>query len=319
MSMNIAPRPRRRDAFTLVELLTVIAIIAILAAIIFPVFAEVRNAARRGACISNMQKLYQATKQFELDNRRYPDYLFGPALDTNGDPLQDASDASSQAAMTMEQISTLLRATVTSNTPADEATLIRKVQREYKNSVFPEYINDLSVYRCPNNTLATASTDKKLAVVERLERLSLDNANVPREDLGNGTARVTRVFYQYDSYDANPAIGNDGKPVANTFKARYARLWFPLMTRPEIEQLSAEDQAIFRNQLQFSNPSNDTFVSMCTYHTDASKVIELWLNGQAKVLDTRKLMAPQFAAPNPAVTGGVQNDWGFFKMTPTKN
>src|SRR5688572_290883 len=46
MSMNIAPRPRRRDAFTLVELLTVIAIIAILAAIIFPVFAEVRNATR---------------------------------------------------------------------------------------------------------------------------------------------------------------------------------------------------------------------------------------------------------------------------------
>jgi prepilin-type N-terminal cleavage/methylation domain-containing protein len=313
MSMNIAPRPRRRDAFTLVELLTVIAIIAILAAIIFPVFAEVRNATRRGACISNMQKMYQAVKQFELDNRRYPDYLFGPALDADGFPLQDAS---APAGLSMEEIATILKATVTSSTPQAEAEFIRRVQREYKNSIFPEYINDLSVYRCPNNTLANTTADKTVAAVERLERQSLDNANVPFTPVGNGTARVTRVFYRYDSYDANPAVGADGKHVPGTFKSRYARLWFPLMTRGDIDSLTPEDQGFFRNQLIFSNPSNDTFVTMCTYHVDSSKVIETWLNGQAKVLDTRKLFA---FGTNAGATGGVQNDWGFFKMTPTKN
>jgi len=39
--------PCKREAFTLIELLMVIAIIAILAAILFPVFAQARDKARR--------------------------------------------------------------------------------------------------------------------------------------------------------------------------------------------------------------------------------------------------------------------------------
>ena len=39
--------PGRSSAFTLIELLVVIAIIAILAAILFPVFAQARDAAGR--------------------------------------------------------------------------------------------------------------------------------------------------------------------------------------------------------------------------------------------------------------------------------
>ena len=44
----------RRSAFTLIELLVVIAIIAILAAILFPVFAQAREAARQTSCLSNV-------------------------------------------------------------------------------------------------------------------------------------------------------------------------------------------------------------------------------------------------------------------------
>jgi prepilin-type N-terminal cleavage/methylation domain-containing protein/prepilin-type processing-associated H-X9-DG protein len=53
------PRTQRRSTsgFTLIELLVVIAIIAILAAILFPVFAQAREAARKTACISNMKQL----------------------------------------------------------------------------------------------------------------------------------------------------------------------------------------------------------------------------------------------------------------------
>jgi prepilin-type N-terminal cleavage/methylation domain-containing protein len=39
-----------RKGFTLIELLVVIAIIAILAAILFPVFAQAREAARKTQC-----------------------------------------------------------------------------------------------------------------------------------------------------------------------------------------------------------------------------------------------------------------------------
>ncbi|MEP6755658.1 MAG: prepilin-type N-terminal cleavage/methylation domain-containing protein [Chthonomonadales bacterium] len=46
-----------KRGFTLIELLVVIAIIAILAAILFPVFAQARNAARKATCISNLKQL----------------------------------------------------------------------------------------------------------------------------------------------------------------------------------------------------------------------------------------------------------------------
>ncbi len=48
---------RTRSGFTLIELLVVIAIIAILAAILFPVFAQAREQARKTSCINNMKQL----------------------------------------------------------------------------------------------------------------------------------------------------------------------------------------------------------------------------------------------------------------------
>jgi prepilin-type N-terminal cleavage/methylation domain-containing protein/prepilin-type processing-associated H-X9-DG protein len=46
-----------RKAFTLIELLVVIAIIAILAAILFPVFAQAKQAAKKSASLSNEKQL----------------------------------------------------------------------------------------------------------------------------------------------------------------------------------------------------------------------------------------------------------------------
>ena len=50
----------RRCGFTLIELLVVIAIIAISAAILFPVFANVREKARQATCQSNTRQLATA-------------------------------------------------------------------------------------------------------------------------------------------------------------------------------------------------------------------------------------------------------------------
>jgi len=57
--------PRR--GFTLIELLVVIAIIAILAAILFPVFAQAREAARRTQCGSNLRNLNAAMLMYVQD------------------------------------------------------------------------------------------------------------------------------------------------------------------------------------------------------------------------------------------------------------
>ncbi len=59
---------QRRRAFTLIELLVVIAIIAILAAILFPVFAQAKNAAKKTTDLSNLKQLGLATIMYAGDN-----------------------------------------------------------------------------------------------------------------------------------------------------------------------------------------------------------------------------------------------------------
>src|SRR5450631_192882 len=59
---------RNYKGFTLIELLVVIAIIAILAAILFPVFAKVREKARQTSCLSNEKQLGLGFIQYVQDN-----------------------------------------------------------------------------------------------------------------------------------------------------------------------------------------------------------------------------------------------------------
>ena len=64
-----------RRAFTLIELLVVIAIIAILAAILFPVYARLKEKAIRTLCLSNCKQLGTAFQAYVDDNDgKYPGY-----------------------------------------------------------------------------------------------------------------------------------------------------------------------------------------------------------------------------------------------------
>ena len=74
---------RRRFGFTLIELLVVIAIIAILAAILFPVFAQAKEAAKKAVCVTSTRQLGLATTMYLGDyDGVFPPYVYN--CDVNG-------------------------------------------------------------------------------------------------------------------------------------------------------------------------------------------------------------------------------------------
>lgn len=71
----------RANAFTLIELLIVIAIIVLLAAILFPAFARARESAKRSSCASNLKQLGLGMQQYVEDNDgRFPPYVYSSTL-----------------------------------------------------------------------------------------------------------------------------------------------------------------------------------------------------------------------------------------------
>jgi len=70
----------KRKAFTLIELLVVIAIIAILAAILFPVFAQAKQSAKKAVALSNTKQISLGLNMYMTDN----DDTFPVAMANNG-------------------------------------------------------------------------------------------------------------------------------------------------------------------------------------------------------------------------------------------
>ena len=74
-----------RRGFTLIELMVVVAIVALIAAILLPVFAKVRERGRQTACLSNLRQLSLATFQYAQDSDDHYPYGGDPGdLDTDG-------------------------------------------------------------------------------------------------------------------------------------------------------------------------------------------------------------------------------------------
>jgi prepilin-type N-terminal cleavage/methylation domain-containing protein/prepilin-type processing-associated H-X9-DG protein len=64
---------KRVQGFTLIEILVVLAVIALLSALLFPALSRAREGGRTKVCLSNMKQLGLAFQQYVQDNgRRYP-------------------------------------------------------------------------------------------------------------------------------------------------------------------------------------------------------------------------------------------------------
>ncbi|MBI2844424.1 MAG: prepilin-type N-terminal cleavage/methylation domain-containing protein [Armatimonadetes bacterium] len=116
-------RIRSSSGFSLVELLTVIAIIAILAGIIFPVMTAVKKKSKTTQCMTNLHNISMALKMFKQDNRRFPSSLAG-YVQTDG-------------------------------------AVVIPFERTRGDALYPEYVTAVKGFHCPlsptTDTSATAS------------------------------------------------------------------------------------------------------------------------------------------------------------------
>ena len=123
--------------FTLVELLVVIGIIAVLAAIIFPVFASVRGKARQVVCTSNMRQIGMAISMYAQD---YDDlYPYG------ADPSDLYTPIWAHDPISYKQLISMPLLNVPSPT-------LHKAKPQTQGGVLDPYIKSTEVWHCPSDS-----------------------------------------------------------------------------------------------------------------------------------------------------------------------
>jgi len=150
-----------KRGFTLIELLVVVAIIAILAAILFPAFARAREAARKATCISNVKQLCLAIQMYSQD---YDEYM--PSADFDGNdagfhPYTDYTGSDENDGNNYYMLGDVLKAYTKNDgiytCPTNAMTLVRNDDGKVQGADNDAAGNGSYFYGCAGHGTLTAS------------------------------------------------------------------------------------------------------------------------------------------------------------------
>jgi prepilin-type N-terminal cleavage/methylation domain-containing protein/prepilin-type processing-associated H-X9-DG protein len=201
----------RNRGFTLIELLIVIAIISIIAAILFPVFAQAREKARQITCVSNEKQLSLAVLMYAQDADEYlPPAAIDNPSNPNGPPV-----------LWPDQLLPYVKNVQVRFCPSDSGETVNSYGlNELTFTDFTDY--DPGPYPSPNTLAAFQTPSATVMLGELGTGLIGPDQNTDCSDPANNCSNVTApVFGAYkltvpdvpmnDQYDARPSARHLGR------------------------------------------------------------------------------------------------------------